>query len=625
MEFDVFDKLSDLETKIHLQKEDLNKKDAYIQQILGQNALLRQQMEIHMKELAILRKNQSSVTVATMDKEVQTDGKVNEVEDTPESAFAGAEASIADILKQTSDSVTHNSGYVFDQQTGLYFDKNSGYYYDPDNQLFFEPKTGVYYSYNDETKEYSYHSRVSTELSGKFKALLEKTANKTELSASAVKSEDRYRGRRHRYSSSSSTDRRRRHGHRRSRRSSRRRRRTRHRHRSSSSSSYSRSGSSVSSPYRLRRRSRDYRSSSSDGGRSSQRHGRRKDRESAPEEAKPACIAATAVVYPPSVRLMVLASNAVGLAVGSVGVITSQEASTGWGCLGRNWHYCPIFDLTQDTDLDEIHCEITFNVVDESYFVKDRRTVNGTYVNGTKLEKNEKKSLRHGDVLRIGANRFLVHIHPGRETCGQCEAAEFQAAMESVANSSMLTAVPDDVQLTKSESKDSIRKANVDALKIKYGLKKAGKKDGRWKGGGSRQRARLVEEKPHYEDRAAKRRALEKAMSSDNPVPVSQTGIATTASVITPIDETNVGARLLAKMGWSRGEGLGREKGGISEPISASMRLDQRAGLGFGNMAIGQNSLPLDATASEIRHARTLSVTRERYRLLEEKERAGQL
>ena len=39
------------------------------------------------------------------------------------------------------------------------------------------------------------------------------------------------------------------------------------------------------------------------------------------------------------------------------------------------------------------------------------------------------------------------------------------------------------------------------------------------------------------------------------------------ASVLTPIDETNVGARLLAKMGWNKGEGLGREKDGIAEPV----------------------------------------------------------
>ena len=92
-------------------------------------------------------------------------------------------------------------------------------------------------------------------------------------------------------------------------------------------------------------------------------------------------------MYPPSVRLMVLASNATGLTVGSVGVITSKEASSGWGCLGRNSHYCPIFDLTQDTDLDEIHCEITFNKTNETYFLRDKKTANGTFLNGTKLEK----------------------------------------------------------------------------------------------------------------------------------------------------------------------------------------------------------------------------------------------
>lgn len=40
-------------------------------------------------------------------------------------------ASIAEMLKETSESVTRNSGYIFDDKTGLYFDKDSGYYYDP--------------------------------------------------------------------------------------------------------------------------------------------------------------------------------------------------------------------------------------------------------------------------------------------------------------------------------------------------------------------------------------------------------------------------------------------------------------------------------------------------------------
>ena len=181
MEFDVFEKLSDLETKVHLQKEDLHKKDEYIKQILDQNSFLRQQLETHLKEIAILRKNQLGTVAATDDKHVQTDDVEITEKKAVESAFAGSEASIADILKQTSDSVTVNSGYIFDQQTGLYFDKNSGYYYDPVDKLFFEPKSGMYYSYDTETQEYSYHSSVSTELSGKFKALLDKTKDQSEV------------------------------------------------------------------------------------------------------------------------------------------------------------------------------------------------------------------------------------------------------------------------------------------------------------------------------------------------------------------------------------------------------------------------------------------------------------
>lgn len=88
MEFDVFDKLSDLETKIHLQKEEISKKDEYINQILENNEVLRKQIEVCIKELNGYRKSQLSVPVATFDKEVQTDGEVKVLE-TSDGAFAG--------------------------------------------------------------------------------------------------------------------------------------------------------------------------------------------------------------------------------------------------------------------------------------------------------------------------------------------------------------------------------------------------------------------------------------------------------------------------------------------------------------------------------------------------------
>ncbi|KAG0459151.1 hypothetical protein HPP92_022279 [Vanilla planifolia] len=45
------------------------------------------------------------------------------------------------------------------------------------------------------------------------------------------------------------------------------------------------------------------------------------------------------------------------------------------------------------------------------------------------------------------------------------------------------------------------------------------------------------------------------------------------------IDESNVGNRMLRNMGWQEGLGLGKDGGGIREPVQATA-VDDRAGLG---------------------------------------------
>ena len=47
-----------------------------------------------------------------------------------------------------------------------------------------------------------------------------------------------------------------------------------------------------------------------------------------------------------------------------------------------------------------------------------------------------------------------------------------------------------------------------------------------------------------------------------------------------PLDETNVGNRILQEMGWKPGNGLGPREDGIKEPVSARLR-PRYAGLGF--------------------------------------------
>ncbi|KAL1931021.1 hypothetical protein VTP01DRAFT_10158 [Rhizomucor pusillus] len=54
---------------------------------------------------------------------------------------------------------------------------------------------------------------------------------------------------------------------------------------------------------------------------------------------------------------------------------------------------------------------------------------------------------------------------------------------------------------------------------------------------------------------------------------------AAAASVEKPLADDNIGARMLQQMGWRKGEGLGRDKGGIVNPIAAE-QYAKGAGLG---------------------------------------------
>eukprot|EP00775_Hariotina_reticulata_P010839 gene10839-10995_t len=52
------------------------------------------------------------------------------------------------------------------------------------------------------------------------------------------------------------------------------------------------------------------------------------------------------------------------------------------------------------------------------------------------------------------------------------------------------------------------------------------------------------------------------------------------ASTSTAIDESNKGFKLLQKMGWSKGKGLGKQETGVVEPVAAGVDAGVRLGLG---------------------------------------------
>ncbi|KAI7888135.1 uncharacterized protein EV154DRAFT_518807 [Mucor mucedo] len=75
------------------------------------------------------------------------------------------------------------------------------------------------------------------------------------------------------------------------------------------------------------------------------------------------------------------------------------------------------------------------------------------------------------------------------------------------------------------------------------------------------------------------------------------------ASMYTPIGDDNKGARMLAQMGWKKGEGLGKDGTGILDPVKAES-YGQNAGIG---------STPKRDAGDGNYRTRTVNVARQRY------------
>lgn len=82
---------------------------------------------------------------------------------------------------------------------------------------------------------------------------------------------------------------------------------------------------------------------------------------------------------------------------------------------------------------------------------------------------------------------------------------------------------------------------------------------------------------------------------------------AETASVDKPIESSNLGSRMLKSMGWSAGQGLGKDARGITAPIQSKM-MGERAGLGTGTTPM--NAIPKPGSSYQ---SAALASARQRY------------
>ena len=462
--------------------------------------------QLHEKLAAERKKNESQ------EKHVDKKEEKENVSTTPQenadtgmdiaSSIREAAKDIATSIREAAQQATTSHGFVFDETTGLYYDYNTAYYYDPKTRLYYDCRTGIYYTYNQEKGSYEFYSQVA--------ATSNSTINNEFQTRTSAVAENK----------------------------NRKTAKTRE--------------ALVSEKKEIKEM--DLVESGSEDGEIVEVDGIDEESQSGEDEVEEK-------KYPPCIRAIVMQSDI--LPVGSLNMITCIGLTFGRTEGGNNYLQM------SDVEVSKEHAKVFYDEKSNEYLVQDLGSKNGTFINGSRLSESKQDSdgrkLSHGEQLKIGSTIFLLHIHPGIETCDECEPGQVQAQLKA-------REMEDEVQITRVVSSandanpESLRKKELKRLKKRYML------------GNTEHEVNseiASNNAGKYKDRAQTRR---KIVGSEAP---SGAVIESSASVFKPIQSENKGRLMLEKMGWVDGEGLGKTKTGRTEPVMATVRETGR-GLGYG-------------------------------------------
>ncbi|XP_037534522.1 angiogenic factor with G patch and FHA domains 1 [Nematolebias whitei] len=513
-------------------------------------------------------------------------------------AEEGDGGSIADMLRATAEEAMTQTGFVFDETSGMYYDHSTCFYYDSVSQLYYDANTGIYYYYDAESGRYQFHSRIEMPVAQstadpsqetfevdkkwrKFKKGIKKTSHQDERE---IKSEDpkheqdennhvesrkpRRRSRspnsaqskksssKHREEKDRSPSKRKKlkngsHHEDKGRLKKKRKKSKSERHKKKKKSSRSNESAGNSEPEEgeITESEREDRESTPSSSSSSSS---KKSRES-PESEMEVQSQEVRSIWPPCVRVTVVRSPV--LQVGTLFIITADSPAT----FGREKDMDHAVRIPE-MGVSKFHAEVYFDQEQQSYMLVDQGSQNGTVINGGRIlqpkTKSEPCALTHGDEVKMGETVLSFHIHSGTDTCDGCEPGQVMAHLSKHKRE-------DDTGpgLTK-EDKESLRQKELKQMKAKYGLQT------------SEYEETKALKNPKYKDRAESRRQI---VGSEG---VFQRDDAP-ASVHEEISEVNKGRKMLEKMGWKKGEGLGKEGTGMKDPIELKIRKPQ-SGLGAG-------------------------------------------
>lgn len=106
------------------------------------------------------------LSVADPDKKEETkEDAEGPPEKDPAKASDGEEEqeNFIDDIKSAAEAQSVKNGFIYEPTSGLYYDTATGYYYNAEYGLYYDGSTGKYYSYDQSTKEFTYHSTAVTQ------------------------------------------------------------------------------------------------------------------------------------------------------------------------------------------------------------------------------------------------------------------------------------------------------------------------------------------------------------------------------------------------------------------------------------------------------------------------------
>ncbi|KAL5004922.1 hypothetical protein ScPMuIL_018378 [Solemya velum] len=554
-----------------------------------------------------------------------------------EDSGSALDTSIADALRCTAEAAVQQTGFVYDEATGLYYDHSTGYYYDSENCLYYDHSTGYYYYYNTDTNTYEYHSQAdiippahNTEKSPRLTHSSKKNGKKkspdkkkkqvaakdtieelsSEIGKLRIQTTDQVvlgtieniallfqllkKIEKNRLKK-------------------KQRKKKKFQTRRKLKEKVCDKNNIKIVPIRSELSGRDINSSSDnvceygaekpdddsygelmetdneieikkndeiepESGSASESESERESGELSDSELEcteseseeddssfedgqsvDGCVEdfdqEMLQSYPPCIRVIVQESDC--LEEGQLFIVTCEGTCVGRDITPSNGIVVP------DINVSMTHAEFSYDETSDQYCIVDTGSISGTFVNGQRLSKTKKKSqplvIHHGAILEVGGTKFLLHIHPGKDTCDLCEPGQIQAAIKS------REAENNPVIFTTKEDKKKEFRKNLKTIKKKYGLENSAYEDNM-----------KAINNSSYEDKASVRR---KTVGSEHPAITEKTS-AQPASVHREISADNMGHKLLKKMGWKEGESLGKDNKGITDPVQIKFRGNRAAGLG---------------------------------------------